>query len=155
MELRIKEGTISKNKDSVFGVVYFQENDFYFPDENWNDFIVILFEWWSSSIFKLLNNESISEDLSFMDGPFMVRVKYIEEDFFELFFVDQDDIILETYKVNIKEFVTSFLQKTNYLIRQLHSMKITNEDVKQLEKNYQKIQKIFIGPSQAPQSLLT
>lgn len=143
MELKIKKDTISNNKNSVFGVVYFHENDFYFPDKNWNDFIIILFEWWSSSIFKLLNNESISEDLSFMDGPFVVRIKYLEENFFELFFINQDDTILKTNKVYIEEFITDFLKITNYLIRQVDQMKLSNEDVKQLKVGYKKLQKLY------------
>ncbi|TSE03148.1 hypothetical protein [Aquimarina algiphila] len=145
MELLIEVDTISTNNNSIFGIVYFKENDFVFPDKSWNDFVVVTTGWWCSNILKLLNNESICEDLSFMDGPYTLRAKYVEEGVFELVCIEQDDIVLEVFKVAINEFVTDFLKKVNSLIRQLQVMKIKNEDVKQLEDNYTNLQRIFNG----------
>jgi len=43
-----------------------------FPDDAWNDFVVVVLGWWAGSINRLVTGESVTEVLDLMDGPFSV-----------------------------------------------------------------------------------
>lgn len=62
------------NRNSITGEIYFQMGDSFFPELNWNDFIVVILTWWNESI-QLLEASDIrsSQDFNFMDGPFYVQ----------------------------------------------------------------------------------
>jgi len=55
---------------NITGVIYWRSNDHCFPDDNWNDFVVVLLGWWTKAITRLLLGCSRSETFDFMDGPF-------------------------------------------------------------------------------------
>lgn len=59
-------------RGSVTGVVYF---DFgagrQFPCAGWNDFVVVLSNWWSAAFDELVHGQA-SAELLFMDGPHAV-----------------------------------------------------------------------------------
>jgi len=60
---------------SVTGSIWWRFADKTFPEAGWNDFPIVILEWWGSSILRLLNRISDQETLSFMDGPFALRLQ--------------------------------------------------------------------------------
>lgn len=45
-----------------------------FPSHDWNDFVVVIMEWWVRALTSLLRNTSMQETIHFMDGPYAIEV---------------------------------------------------------------------------------
>ena len=135
MLIKINSSSIFKEGNHVFGNVYFEGKECVFPDKDWNDFIIIIVNWWSLALKKLLKNGTLSEELLFMDGPFSVKINYLEEDYFDLFFFEQDKIS-GTSKVKIYYFINEFLKEVNSLIRHIDSFKWDSNEIRDLKINY-------------------
>ena len=78
---------------SVSGNIYWQFDDYYFPEQNWYDYVSPLLMWWSTSIIEVLSGSCEKATLLFMDGPqkIIIRAK------------DADTIIFECYRSDIQE----------------------------------------------------
>ncbi|MCC5918799.1 MAG: hypothetical protein JJU02_15875 [Cryomorphaceae bacterium] len=67
--LNINYKSIVFKKDYCVGMVYFNLNEFNFPDNQWNDRIDVLLRWWTEAA---KSEETII--LNFMDGPFCLKL---------------------------------------------------------------------------------
>lgn len=56
---------------NVTGEVFFKIQEDYFPENNWNDFIITIIGNWVYAYLEFLKNNSKFE-FNFMDGPFML-----------------------------------------------------------------------------------
>lgn len=62
----------SKRGSSVTGAVYFDfDPDRQFPSVGWNDFVVVLANWWMLALDKLVEGQP-EVDFLFMDGPYRI-----------------------------------------------------------------------------------
>ena len=132
--------TISLNESTIFGQLYFQDGDFYFPSKDWNEFIIIVLNWWCQSLLNLLEEKTFSEELDFMDGPFSVRVNLIEGSIYNFYF-KKDDEILKKDEVDLLSFTKEFLKQVNALLRYTANFNIINDcELDSLKNNYNKLQ---------------
>ncbi|MBL6449634.1 hypothetical protein JMN32_25205 [Fulvivirga sp. 29W222] len=60
------------NKGKITGKISIAFNGCFFPEKDWNDFPIILLEWWSSEIKSFINGAKEAQ-FQFMDGPFKVN----------------------------------------------------------------------------------
>lgn len=68
--------SIAQSKSgNVTGVIYWKIGTVSFPENGWNDFVLVLINAWLESAIRLINRESTNEVLHFMDGPFIVKCK--------------------------------------------------------------------------------
>jgi hypothetical protein len=67
------------NKGLITGVIYFNFDQYKFPEIGWNDYIVIILGWWLDSIERLSKGLTKTVDLKFMDGPLRVRLSTNEK----------------------------------------------------------------------------
>jgi hypothetical protein len=70
---RVESFELSK-ADLLTGIIYFDFGDYQFPEIEWNDFIVVILNWWLLTLSEIMSEESIEVELRFMDGPFYVKV---------------------------------------------------------------------------------
>lgn len=144
--MEINKIYIEKNFDSLYkgenitGEIFFTVKDeiFHFPEKNWNDFVVILLEWWLDALIKLKSNYS-SVTLNFMDGPFFVTVAKDKDDILTLEFVHDGENqmeILKTINIKLRQFENSLLSTSNLLINELKIRKWVTEETIELEKKY-------------------
>ena len=63
------------SKGLVTGRIRFLVDQNAFPDSEWNDFVLIILEWWLQSVISLSLDSEGTAELRFMDGPFYVTVK--------------------------------------------------------------------------------
>lgn len=49
-------------------------DDVAFPEQGWNDFVVVILGWWTSEAAALIAGTKTSGELMFMDGPFSVSI---------------------------------------------------------------------------------
>jgi hypothetical protein len=67
---------LSKGKHpNIHGTIFFEINDFKFPDAQWDDFVVVILGWWIKSLYEAHQSGESQTKLSFMDGPLEVSVK--------------------------------------------------------------------------------
>ena len=127
----------------VTGEVYFavSSENFFFPEENWNDFIVIVLTWWHHSLIRIKHSQpKITEELIFMDGSFSVEVTKINDELAALAFIHEklsSTEIEHTCTVNISQMIESLLQSTNELLKVIHQNHWQSEEIEELEKVYE------------------
>ena len=142
MAIKIDLSNTYKEGDKIFGNIYFENDDVIFPEKNWNDFVVVIVNWWSESLYRLINNETVSEELEFMDGPLSIKINFFNENKFDLFFVNNGKVQFNT-NVKMDEFVGLFIKELNSLIRFINDNNWENNDVTLLKSNYKKLSDEF------------
>ena len=78
----MKTARLNFNKDrfgrtgtgNVHGDLALQIADEFFPDRNWNDFVVVVLSWWCEAVLLLLRGGTEAR-VRFMEGPFLVRIR--------------------------------------------------------------------------------
>lgn len=124
---------------------YIQEDDFYFPEKHWNDFIVTLLNWWLSSLIRLKNLKGeFSETLDFMDGSFSIKVTKKNEETLKLVFLHGNKNSIEIEHicyVSLKQFNNNLLSNTHSLLKELKLRNWSNEEVVELENKYNKLKR--------------
>jgi hypothetical protein len=61
---------------SVTGVVYFEFSpDQQFPVVGWNDFVVVVANWWRAALEELIEGQA-EVDFRFMDGPYWITAVF-------------------------------------------------------------------------------
>lgn len=142
MKILIEIESIYQKNEKIFGNICFHENQYYFPSKDWNDFLLVILNWWSASVIRILKNESISDEFSFMDGPFTIKVSHLKEGILSLSAVNEKDSILQQFEVSIQDFIDDFLFNLNTVLRRLGELSLDNEEVMLLKSNYKKLQEI-------------
>ena len=77
-EIYLNYDSMNKSKERITGIVSLGFNGFFFPEKEWNDFIIILINNWLNSSYNLLIGTSDYEEFLFMDGPYYLKVKRID-----------------------------------------------------------------------------
>jgi hypothetical protein len=99
----------------VTGKIHVDVNNERFPEENWNDFVIVILNWWSIKLSEFVSGNSQRATLSFMDGPF--GIKLIDNKGISLVSVvhkHQERVVLkEDSKVLKAEILKSFLEVSN------------------------------------------
>ena len=54
--------------------IWLVTGDTEFPMVGWSDFAVVILGWWMAALLRLLRNESRTERVHFMDGPYAVEI---------------------------------------------------------------------------------
>jgi hypothetical protein len=129
---------ISK-KGEVTGEIYFRVDDTYFPQVNWNDFIVVILTWWNKAISQLESSPvGVSANFSFMDGPFNIRGKKKENGNLSLDFIRRNsngEDVSNSIDVNILELRRLIQGVSKKVLKVIRDKKFsTNEDIDELEK---------------------
>ncbi|MBC7869832.1 MAG: hypothetical protein H7Y09_03260 [Chitinophagaceae bacterium] len=73
----VKTETFEMVSRHIRGTIYFECGETVFPDENWDDFVVIIQGWWlriAREYIDLPSDSSFSAKLLFMDGRFEVWI---------------------------------------------------------------------------------
>ena len=60
---------------SISGNIYWQFDDYFFPEQHWYDYVSPLLNWWSTSIIEILSGSCEKATLLYMDGPQQMIVK--------------------------------------------------------------------------------
>ena len=122
---------INRSKN-ITGTIYFSiDYHRYFPDEGWDDFLVIILSWWIKSIRGVdISRIGTTYKLDFMDGPPEVLVKKIDEEQVEMNFRFEDDLN-DSFKGTflIKELKDSLLSVSKKVIREMDRNQWATKDI--------------------------
>ena len=75
----VPESIRVKRDREALGIIFCVCDGRAFPCEGWNDFVLVVFEWWVDAIVRLLSSNHSSADLLFMEGPFEIRIERLDE----------------------------------------------------------------------------
>lgn len=142
MRIKIDELSLSKQGSTIFGNIHFIDEGFSFPESDWNDFILIILNWWSLELIKMLTDEKIKGEFSFMDGPYIVEVSYLSEDYFTAYFIKESDDLVRTSEILVSTFLKSFLFETNKLLRRIYHLGWDDNEVKELQNNLNQLREV-------------
>jgi hypothetical protein len=79
--LQIDSNSIEQSRNkTITGSIYFDFGGYKFPEIGWNDFVVVVINWWLTALRNLAIGLSEFEKLSFMDGPFFLTIEKLDED---------------------------------------------------------------------------
>ncbi len=78
---------ISSSK-AVTGLICLKAGETSFPENKWNDFVIVLLTWWFESLLDVQASRSPAFELSFMDGPFLARGCLIDKQAISMEFVE-------------------------------------------------------------------
>jgi hypothetical protein len=134
---------VSKSKIStqIFSEIYFQIGNIFFPDQKWDDFTVIILNWWLKEACKIKNNNIAH--FSFMDGPFYFEIHFVSE-ICNIEFIDNrydKKKVVYSGKIECTYFFNLLKKNANLLIRNIPSEAEKLKDVIEIKKNLKLIQK--------------
>lgn len=138
----IEESTLEiSNRKSITGEIYFQIGDTFFPDCNWNDFIVVILTWWNKSI-KSLETSSVgtSQDFNFMDGPFYVHGVKKDSTHIILNFITRNKAGLEVIALldtEIDSLKNSIAKASRKVLEEVNAKNWITDDIEELKKQIQ------------------
>lgn len=135
----IKEETIRISKslftEQIFGVLSISiDQSWFFPEQNWNEFILIVLDWWSEEVIKVI--QGIEAEFLFMDGSFSFKSIPIQDNdkIINIVFFEKN-IEVKNVMVNKTNFVLEIKKAINILLRNLYADGYNkNENYKSLER---------------------
>ena len=140
LKLKIKDDSIKISfKGNVTGIIYLQYDNFIFPEENWNDFIVILLTDWSKKLINLASKGTSEEVFRFMDGPFFFHI-YSLDKIHEIEFCHSNSTI-KRVSFNFMSFVIEFISVLNKIFPKIKNENINIKELDLINKNLKILQK--------------
>lgn len=134
--IKLEPNTILRSKSGkITGEIYLNFEERYFPEVGWNDFPVIILNWWS----EVFSHEK-SGRYSFMDGPFYFIIsKASNTHYLETFYDDRpifstliDIDIFKKSLINVIGALLSVIEKNDWN---------TGNDYELLKKNFKILKK--------------
>lgn len=108
------EKPIVYNKSAIWGKIFIQINDSYFPDTQWWDAVSSILDMWIVELIEYIHNKSPECCLYFMDGPFMVKLSNINNSGYVLVSCKKEsETILSNTTVPLSAFIDGVLTATN------------------------------------------
>ncbi len=93
MEIIINKNSFNQSKKgNITSIIYFQHENFFFPEKDWSDFVVVILYWWNKNINYLNENGS---ELEFMDGDFSIKIEHLSNKMIRMYFFDNGKIVYE------------------------------------------------------------
>lgn len=138
IDININPDSIIMSKSgAITGEIFLSISDDFFPEENWNDFIVIVLGWWLNRLKAYYEKEEDKFEMCFMDGPLSIKVKKSTEDIFKLSFIRDTETgkqILFTAECFEEEFKKKLLTAARKVLRKAEIEQWTEDTVEGLRK---------------------
>jgi hypothetical protein len=133
--VKIDASTLSLSPSgAITGNIYIKTDCFLYPEESWNDFVVVILNDWIKSIENIYQGGG-EEHLFFMDGPFFIKAALEKSHVRLLFHSDGQKIksIVIDAKKNI--FVESLFESAKEIIEECKKRKWNGKEIIDLEKS--------------------
>ncbi len=120
------------SRKAITGEIYFENAEGYFPDIHWNDFVVVILDWWIEAIDRI-EKATVGEtdEFLFMDGPYLVRGYKIDSNIMRMDFIKsqlQGEIVLSSINCEVSKFFDSVLIAAKRIVAEINKRKWeTNE----------------------------
>lgn len=137
IKIIVNTETFNKSKyGSITGEIFFKVESAVFPENNWNDFIVVILSQWLMEFKQFVETKSTSFEMNFMDGPLFINVKrkndkelYLK---FSKKYIDDEEVYLSTVcsvdklnqeLVNVAQKILEEVEKRNWVTPDIVALK--------------------------------
>jgi|GEM_PF-1656522 len=135
LKINLRKETLYINgSGAVIGDICFSVGDWYFPEKDWDDFVVRLLYWITKNLINLKFKEKQPQEMPFMEGPFKVSIQLNEKDeclvnFIEgeKFFGDKE-IMHKTITVPFEDIKSEVKNSCNILLHMKETKELDFED---------------------------
>ena len=93
---------------SITGVVAISVSGNFFPAPNWDDFPVVILNWWLEPLSRILDGRSNLWNCRFMDGPVLMQIMQLEDDLWCVTGLHNDSVEFKA-KISCRVFIQSLL----------------------------------------------
>lgn len=104
-----------------------------FPGPGWNDFVIVILGAWLSALARLVRKESAGERVHFMEGPFAVDMKRLENGTIRLRALERPDGERAVLAVPPLALVENAVAAADDVLRICRDKAHRSDDVDQLE----------------------
>ena len=127
IDLQINVDSIRRSKSGqITGVLFLRINNLIFPEEGWNDFIVVVLGFWVSEVLKNWNLDILG-DFRFMDGPIRFQIAKIGNKTEFTGFNDKKLILQE--EIDYSSFKNSLIDIAFKVVRIVEEKKWESKDI--------------------------
>lgn len=135
----IDPDTLEKGGNNLItGKIMVKMGEYYFPDEHWNDFPVIILGWWLKQIVDSSDNNKHEYDFRLMDGPFHFTTECVNSNACNITFYVKD-IVVGIGIVNIEALRKEISMAANKILRACRDKSFYSEDIKKLDVLFHRI----------------
>ncbi len=129
---------------TITGIVLWRINGKAFPDEAWNDFVIVVLGWWAGAIIRLLSGNSTKETMDLMDGPYSlicegsiasIRCRFVDR--------RKDHDVVAVWSGNTVDLAKQILTAGKTALRKCHQHNWIHPDIKNLEKEINTLRKMI------------
>lgn len=132
---------ISGNQ-AITGDINVQIEDRYFPNKGWNDFTVIILEWWTNNFVEFIRHNTDFCDFNFMDGHY--KFKFIKEsNKLEVLFFNSNDAIIDSCFISQEQFVDTLLTTGENVIKKCKSVNWNTPEINNLIKSVKTLDELL------------
>lgn len=129
----LKNSWISSNGRLVCNI-YFSFDNLVYPSKTWHDFVEVILNWW---LIELSKRKKIY-NLYFMDGPYELTAKFLDNDLVEIYFDNEHPVICNT-----KSLVKSIINASNKLLKKYIKDGFNEKSIDILKDNIDKVIKMY------------
>ena len=134
------ESLVKSATDSITGTFYVKLGDFVFPDDKWNDFIVVILDWWLNNLLLIIDNHIEKITCNFMDGSFRFEINPKINEFCEIIFFSNNSLILNG-TINKLVLINNMLSVSNTVLRTCKKNGWCTTDIEKLKDSHLRLQK--------------
>ena len=98
VEVRL-DSLVQSQGGAITGRISVRHGSLRFPEAEWNDFVVIVLDWWCESCSALLRGAE-QREFWFMDGPFCFRAQPMSDDAWSIQFLQLRSAVDRSAVVN-------------------------------------------------------
>jgi hypothetical protein len=124
----------------VTGMIHIQINGRSFPEKDWDDFVIIILNWWLKELILSISKGADTFNCLFMDGPFSFTVKKDNSDnsIREIFFVHRHtgSQMEVAGKVPLMALIDGFLAVSKTTINSCAEKDWKGQEAEKLVSNY-------------------
>nr|VFK45199.1 MAG: hypothetical protein BECKSD772F_GA0070984_12144 [Candidatus Kentron sp. SD]VFK49697.1 MAG: hypothetical protein BECKSD772E_GA0070983_12174 [Candidatus Kentron sp. SD]VFK81344.1 MAG: hypothetical protein BECKSD772D_GA0070982_13191 [Candidatus Kentron sp. SD] len=140
-----KESFYLNEGGAVIGDICFSvADDWYFPEKDWDDFVVRILYWITKSLISLIFKENQPQETPFMEGTFKVSIYLNEKEQCTINFIEGEkffgdkEIIHKTTTVPFESVKSEVLKACELLLKMKESKELDFEyDYEKLKESYE------------------
>jgi len=123
---------------SITGRVSINIDDTYFPEKDWNDFVIVILNQWASELRSFILGTSTEAKFLFMEGPFVVKIRSLGS-YSQLVLIhngkDIREVVMHTKKLK-SEALKSILSAINLSVQKCSEENWMNKEIDMLATHY-------------------
>ena len=142
LEIRVNPETL-EHGGNITGTLAVGLNGHWFPDPDWNDFVVVVLGWWCRSLRALLSEASA--ELPFMDGSYRVRIERSDTTFARVLLMNNDGRVLGEGVASLSALIAGVDRAARVVLHECRARGWDTEDVEELSDGHRSLAAAVAG----------